>query len=89
LRPDGSYALAVVRPLADGAGKFWTSPVTHKTYPTHWRIDIPALRARLRVDVSGPRGQEFPDGHVEAAAAVTGQLPGQRRDRHHLRRNDR
>jgi hypothetical protein len=75
LRPDGSYELAAVRPLADGASAFWTSPVTRKTYPTHWRIDIPALRARLTV-VSHPRGQEFPDGHVEAAAAVTGRYQG-------------
>lgn len=76
LRPDGSYELAAVRPLARGASRLWTSPMTHKTYPTHWRIDIPALRSRLRVVVSGPRGQEFPDGHIEATAAVTGRYKG-------------
>ena len=78
LRPDGSYELAAVRPLARGASRFWTSPVSHNTYPTRWRIDIPALRSQLDVIVSGPRGQEFPDGHVEAAAAVTGNFKGRK-----------
>jgi Lipocalin-like domain/CrtC N-terminal lipocalin domain len=76
LRPDGSYALAAVKPLADGASQFWTSPKTGNTYPTRWRIDIPALGSRLSVVVTGPRGQEFPDGHVEATATVTGRYEG-------------
>lgn len=76
LHPDGSYQLAAVSPLADGASGFWTSPVTHKTYPTRWRIDIPALGSRLSVVITGPRGQEYPDGHVEGAAAVTGAYQG-------------
>jgi hypothetical protein len=78
LRPDGSYDVAAVRPLARGASRFWTSPVSHNTYPTRWRIDIPALRSQLSVIVSGPRGQEFRDGHVEAAAAVTGNFKGRK-----------
>jgi hypothetical protein len=79
LRPDGSYRLASVRPLARGAGGFWTSPrPSHKTYPTRWRVRIPALRARLRVVVAGPRGQEFPDEHVEDTAIVTGSYEGKR-----------
>lgn len=76
LRPDGSYAIAAVRPLALGAGAFWTSPVTRKTYPMRWRIDIPALRSRLQVAVTGPKGQEFPNGHVEATASVRGTHQG-------------
>lgn len=76
LHPDGSYELAAVRPLAQGASGFWTSPVTHKTYPTRWRIDIPALSSRLSVVITGPRGQEYPDGHVEGTAAVTGACKG-------------
>lgn len=76
LHPDGSYQLAPVRPLADGASRFWTSPVTHNVYPTRWRIDIPALHSRLRVAITGPRGQEYPDGHVEGTAAVTGAYEG-------------
>jgi predicted secreted hydrolase len=76
LHPDGSYQLAAVRPLAEGASRFWTSPVTRKTYPTRWRIDIPAARSRLTVLTTGPRGQEFPDGHIEGAAAVTGSSQG-------------
>jgi predicted secreted hydrolase len=78
LRTDGSYEVAAVRPLAGGASRFWTSRVTNKTYPTRWRIDIPALGARLDVVVTGPRGQEFPDGHVEATAAVSGRYKGRR-----------
>jgi hypothetical protein len=72
LRPDGSYGVARVIPLARGAGRFWTSPFTRNIYPTRWRIDIPALDSRLNVLVTRPKGQEFRDGHVEAAAAVTG-----------------
>jgi hypothetical protein len=75
-RPDGSYVVAAVSPLARGAGAFWTSPITRKSYPTRWRIDIPAVGARLGVAVTGPRGQEFPDGHVETTAAVTGRYNG-------------
>lgn len=76
LRPDGSYQMAAVRPLASGQGAFWTSRVTGKTYPTRWHVDIPALQTRLSVAVSGPKGQEFRDGHVEAIAAVTGSFQG-------------
>lgn len=76
LHPDGSYQLAGVRPLAEDASEFWTSPVTHKTYPTRWRIDIPALGSGLGVAITGPRGQEFPDGTVEGTAAVTGAYEG-------------
>jgi hypothetical protein len=78
LRPDGSYDVAAVRPLARGAGGFWTSPVTHMIYPMRWRVDIPALGSRLAVVVTRPRGQEFPDGHVEATAAVTGRYNGRK-----------
>jgi Lipocalin-like domain len=70
LRPDGSYEPAAVRPLASGASEFWTSPVTHKTYPIRWRIDIPALNSRLVV-VIGPRGQEFPMGTSRPPAHTT------------------
>jgi predicted secreted hydrolase len=75
LRPDGSYELAAVTPLAGGASEFWTSPLTRKIYPTCWRIDIPALGARLNVLVTGPRDQ---DGHVEATAAVSGRSKGRK-----------
>jgi predicted secreted hydrolase len=76
-RPDGSYEVVAVRPLAGGAGRFWTSKVTRKTYPTRWRIDIPAVGSRLVV-VTGPKGQEFRDGHVEATAAVNGRYKGRK-----------
>lgn len=72
LHRDGSYEVAAVRPLAEGAGAFWTSPVTRKIYPTRWRIVIPALGSRLQVTVTGRKGQEFANGHVEATAAVRG-----------------
>jgi hypothetical protein len=77
-RPDGSYEIAAVKPLTRGASGFWTSPTTGKTYPTRWRIDIPASASRLSVVLSGPKGQEFPDGHVEATAAVTGSFKGRK-----------
>ena len=78
LRRDGSYEVAAVRPLARRAGRFWTSPATGNTYPTRWRIGIPALSSRLSVIVTRPKGQEFSDGHVEAAATVTGIYKGRK-----------
>ena len=76
LHPDGSYAIAAVRPLAGAARGLWTSPVTHKRYRTRWNIDIPALGCDLGVAITGPKGQEYPDGHVEGTAAVTGTCNG-------------
>lgn len=78
MRRNGSYVVAAVRPLAPDSGRPWTSPVTHKTYPTRWSVRIPTLKARLDVAVTGPRGQEFADGHVEATAAVTGTYDGRK-----------
>ena len=78
LHPDGSYDLAAVTPVADGASDFWTSPATGKTYPMRWRVEIPSLRTRLDVRVAGPKGQEFPNGHVEATATVSGRAEGGR-----------
>jgi hypothetical protein len=75
LRPDGSYALAAVTPLAQGAGSPWTSPASGNTYPTRWVVSIPSLKAELRVKVTGTPAQEItssPADRVEATAAVTG-----------------
>ena len=77
MRRDGSYLVATVRPLAADAGRPWTSPVTHNTYPTRWTVRIPAVRARLEVAVTGPRDQEFA-GHVEATATVAGTYDGRK-----------
>lgn len=72
---DGTYAVDAVQPLADGASNFWTSSVTGNTYPSRWRVSIPALDADLTVEVTGTDQQEIVihgDGRMEATAAFTG-----------------
>ncbi|GAA5047871.1 putative secreted hydrolase [Thermocatellispora tengchongensis] len=80
LHPDGSYDVVDVEPLAQGASRQWTSPATGQTYPTRWRIRIPALQSELDVRVTGNPDQEIetPDGsgYLEATAAFTGKYNG-------------
>jgi hypothetical protein len=79
LRKDGSYEVASVAPLADDAGKFWTSPTTGQRYPTRWIVSIPALKTRLTVHVTGNPGQEIVlggNGRLEATAAFEGTYHG-------------
>jgi len=80
LHPDGSYDVVAVEPLAQGVSRRWTSPATGQTYPTRWRIRIPALQAELDVQVTGNPDQEIetPDGsgYLEATAAFTGRYGG-------------
>ncbi|MEU6155661.1 lipocalin family protein [Actinosynnema sp. NPDC047251] len=80
LHPDGSYQVVAVEPLAQGVSRQWTSPATGQTYPTRWRIRIPALRSELDVQVTGNPDQEIetPDGggYLEATAAFTGRYDG-------------
>ncbi|SMC90741.1 lipocalin family protein [Lentzea albidocapillata] len=80
LHPDGSYDVVDVEPVAQGASRQWTSPATGQTYPTRWRIRIPALQTELDVRVTGNPDQEIqtPDGggYLEATAAFTGKYNG-------------
>ncbi|MFE9724222.1 lipocalin family protein [Streptomyces sp. NPDC005794] len=80
LHPDGSYDVVDVEPLAQGVSRQWTSPATGQTYPTRWRISIPALRSELVVRVTGNPDQEIgtPDGsgYLEATAAFAGTYNG-------------
>jgi len=81
LRKDGSYQVAAVTPLADDAGRFWTSPTTGQKYPTRWILSIPALRTRLTVHTTGNPGQEIilgGNGRLEATAAFEGTYQGGR-----------
>ncbi|MEU5703116.1 lipocalin family protein [Streptomyces aurantiacus] len=82
LHPDGSYDVVDVEPLAQSASRRWTSPATHQTYPTRWRVSIPALRSELDVRVTGNPDQEIetPDGsgYLEAASAFTGTYNGKK-----------
>jgi hypothetical protein len=82
LHPDGSYDVVDVEPLAQGASRPWTSPATGQTYPTRWRISIPALRSELDVRITGDPDQEIetPDGsgYLEATAAFTGTYNGRK-----------
>ena len=88
-RPDGSYEIVALKPLARGASAFWTSPVTRKTDPTRWRIDISALGSRLDVVVTGPRGQVVPGWARRSHRSRERQVQEEESHRHHLRRNDR
>ncbi|MDD9376906.1 lipocalin family protein [Streptomyces sp. ZAF1911] len=79
LHPDGSYELAAVKPLADSADKFWTSPTSGQSYPTRWRVQIPSLKADLNVRVTGTKGQEIGAGQLsrfEGTATTTGIYKG-------------
>ncbi|BCJ52070.1 carotenoid 1,2-hydratase [Actinoplanes sp. NBRC 14428] len=82
LHPDGSYDVVSVDPLAKRATRHWTSPSTGQTYPTRWRVRIPALRSDLEVRITGNPDQELatPDGggYLEAAATFTGTHQGKK-----------
>ncbi|MBL1097689.1 lipocalin family protein [Streptomyces coffeae] len=81
LHPDGSYDLAAVKPLAEGADRIWKSPDTGKAYPTRWRIEIPALKAHLNVRMTGTNAQELTGGlgaRVEGTAAFAGTYEGKK-----------
>ncbi|MHC3470758.1 lipocalin family protein [Streptomyces sp. 7R007] len=77
LHPDGSYDLAAVKPLADGAHRFWTSPTSGNSYPTRWTVDIPSLRTHLAVGITGSDAQE-PEGdsRYEGTASFSGTYEG-------------
>ncbi|MGW1563065.1 lipocalin family protein [Streptomyces sp. NPDC002144] len=80
LHPDGSYDLAAVKPLSDGADRPWTSPDTGKTYATRWNVEIPSQKTRLTVRVNGPIDQETDkvQGVYEAPAVYTGIYEGKK-----------
>ncbi|MER7794397.1 lipocalin family protein [Streptomyces sp. NPDC097640] len=78
VHPDGSYSLAEVKPLAKGAHRTWTSPVSGNSYPTRWSVDIPALKTHLNVRITGTDAQEAtgnPRGY-EGTAAFNGTYEG-------------
>ncbi|MEV5958847.1 lipocalin family protein [Streptomyces sp. NPDC051987] len=78
LHPDGSYELAAVKPLADGAHRFWTSPTSGKTYPTRWSVDIPSLKAHLAVRVTGTDAQDEGGGAYEGTISAAGTYEGKK-----------
>ena len=72
LHPDGSYELAAVKPLADGADQIWTSPDSGLAYPTRWRIEIPSLKAHLTVRIAGTDAQELGRGGMTLSRSKLG-----------------
>lgn len=79
MRADGTHVVAAVQPLAEGADEIWTSEETGNTYPSRWRIIVPALDADLTVDVTGTERQEIVihgDGRMEATASYAGTYDG-------------
>jgi predicted secreted hydrolase len=59
MHANGSYELAAVEPLAEGAHRIWTSPTSGNAYPTRWSIVIPSINTHLSVRVTGTDAQEF------------------------------
>ncbi|MFC8360055.1 lipocalin family protein [Streptomyces griseorubiginosus] len=81
MHPDGSYNLAAVKPLAEGAHRIWTSPTSGNAYPTRWSIDIPALKTHLSVRVTGTDAQEFigdRSARYDGTAAYSGTYEGKK-----------
>ncbi|MFK0156627.1 lipocalin family protein [Streptomyces sp. NPDC090499] len=89
LHPNGSYDLAAVKPLADGASGSWSSSVSGNTYPTRWRVEIPSLNTDVSVRLTGTPGQELnmPAGAggwagggstLEATASFSGTYEGKK-----------
>lgn len=78
LHPDGTHELLPVTPVADHAGRVWTSPVTGQRFPTRWTISIPTRDTVLTVE-SVIVEQELPalaGGIYEGLASVTGTYRG-------------
>lgn len=79
VRRDGTHEVVPVEPLARRADRYYTSSTSGDRYPTRWRVNIPALGARLTVTVSGPRKQEITQGsggRMEATTSFTGVYKG-------------
>ncbi|MCW8379694.1 lipocalin family protein [Streptomyces justiciae] len=78
--PDGSYELVAVKPLAEDASHEWTSS-SGNTYPTQWRVQIPSLKADLKVKVTGPKDQEMGSDRLvryEGTANASGTYQGKK-----------
>lgn len=81
-RRNGSYEVVDVEPLSVSASQPWTSPTSGNTYPTHWRVRVPQLRAQFDVRVTGTPAQELPAvgkiiiSRLEATAKFTGTYQG-------------
>lgn len=81
LHRDGSHQLVTVRPLAEHATNFRTSPATGQRYAGQWTVEIPSLNTRLTV-TARPVLQElyaqetFTQGVNNAAATVSGTYQG-------------
>ena len=81
VRRDGTHEVVAVEPLDRNADRYYTSSTSGDRYPTRWRVNIPALGARLTVSVSGPRKQEITQGsggRLEATTSFTGVYKGDR-----------
>lgn len=81
MHPDGSYKLAAVKPFANGAHKFWTSPASGQKYPTRWTVEIPTLKTSLEVSITGAEAQEIIGTLIgpryEGTATFTGKYKGE------------
>ncbi|MEV0144194.1 MULTISPECIES: lipocalin-like domain-containing protein [unclassified Nonomuraea] len=77
LRRDGTHEVVAVKPLADTASGFWTSPTSGQRYGTRWIVNIPALDTSLTVTAKpGHELQSAFGGLYEGAATVTGRYRG-------------
>lgn len=77
VQPDGSQLVANVKPLAESADDYWTSP-TGQRYPTSWVVEIPDLDAKLVVKAI-KKEQEVPSvlfPKYEGLADISGTYKG-------------
>ena len=76
LAPDGTHTIAEAT-LTPGASGTWTSPDSHVTYPSHWTVAIPGLRAALKITATA-KNQELllPGPRYEGSAVVAGIFEG-------------
>jgi predicted secreted hydrolase len=79
LYPDGTHVIAAVEPLSLGADAVWTSPTTGQSYPTRFKIRIPALDCVLDV-TSVMENQEIvspTEPKYEGVADISGSFAGE------------
>lgn len=74
LAPDGTETIAAATVTPDLSAGTWTSPDSHKTYPTRWTVTVPGIHTTLKVTATA-KNQEL-GGVLEASATVTGTHDG-------------
>lgn len=78
LYPDGTHIVAELEPLSHSFSDVWASPSSGQSYPTRFRVSVPALKCVLDVKAVMPE-QEIvspTEPKYEGVADVTGTFDG-------------